>query len=152
MIELLNITDEAMRNYNILWQTYNENKKDFTLMCIHTKKRNCSLDPLAFHFVDRDIVMKEANDVRKNQSLGILIEGEVIAPPCTDPTTVKKFKIDPICDFLKNVSHNKEAFLKLMIFTKQSPVILEEDDEYYSVFSNVDSCKFGHSLKKNIKV
>ena len=84
----------------------------------------------------------------------MLFKGEVTAPPCSDPETVKKFKIDQICNFIKNVSSQKEAFLKLMKYTKQSPVFMEEDDEYHSVFSivNLVSKKYGYSVKKETKV
>ena len=46
-VELLNMTDEVMRNYHSLWQTYNGNKRNFTLLCIHTRHINSSLEPLA---------------------------------------------------------------------------------------------------------
>ena len=93
----------------------------------------------------------QAIAVRRNPSKGILIEGEVTAPPCSDPETVNNFKIEAICDFLNNVSRNNEAFLKLMKFTKQSPVFVEEYDEYFSIYSKVRN-KFGFSLKKKIEV
>ena len=106
----------------------------------------------SFNLVENAFYEIQAIGVRNNPSLGILIEGEVTAPPCSDPETVKQFKIEPICDLIKTVSRQKEAFLKLMKFTKQSPVFMEEDDEYNSVFSNMVSAKFGYSLKKNIEV
>ena len=81
-----------------------------------------------------------------------MVEGYVTDQPCSNIDVIHQFKIDPICDFIKTVSHNKEAFLKLMKFTKQSPVFLEEDDEYNSVFSDVVNAKFGYSLKKTIEV
>ena len=41
----------------------------------------------------------------------------------------------------------KEPFLKLMKFSKQSPVYLEDQDEYTTL-----SAKYGHTLKNNSKV
>ena len=81
-----------------------------------------------------------------------MIEGVVTGPPCSVPETVQTFKIGQLCDFIKNVSANKEGFLKLMKFTKQSPVYMEEDEEYNSELSSGVAQKYGYIMKKNIEV
>ena len=61
---------------------------------------------------------------------------------------VAKFKIQSICQFLKNVSDykNRDAFMKLMKFTKQSPSYYVEEDEYLSIVSDVSADKYGYKL------
>ena len=134
--------------------TYNENKRNFTLICVNDEKVKCSAKSRNFHLFDinNGYDIGYVKGIRKNPNVGMLIEGEVSGPPCTVPATVEKFRLDPICNFVKNVSSNKEAFLRLMKFTKQSPVFLEEDDEYKSVFTSVDIKKFGYTLKRNKEV
>ena len=63
----------------------------------------------------------------QNSSMdGKVLESNSTFPPCEDEDTIIKFKIETICKFLSNISadENKEAFLKLMKYTKQSPVYL----------------------------
>ena len=46
---------------------------------------------------------------------------------------------------------NKTPFLKLMKFSKQNPVYIEDVEEYNSIFSeaNITVSKFGYNLIKN---
>ena len=89
--------------------------------------------------------------IRKNPSVGKLIETDLTGPPCLLKETTKKFQIEPICNILKNVSRNdnRNAFLKLMKFTKQSPTYLLEKAEYLSMFNNASAVSYGYSLKNN---
>ena len=153
MLELLNFTDEGFRNYHYLWYTYNENFENFTLVCINDKNTNCSKDPLKFGLVNNEkdgiFFRGMATHVRRNPELGMLLEGVVTSPPCTDNEINRKFKISPICNFMENIFNNKDGFLKLMKFTKQNPVFLEEDSEYYSVFPKLNISLHGYNLKKD---
>ena len=146
------ITYEAMRNYYFLWQTYNNNNKNFTLYCDNNKKRvNCS-DPTKFKNVTREIELEHVESLRKNPTSGRLVEGSINGPPCMNEGIIKKFKIDPICKMQKSVSDQKEAFLKLMKFTKQSPTFQETDEESASIFKSVDeSLLYGFILKKDCR-
>ena len=89
-----------------------------------------------------DMIYTKASNVQK----GKIVEGKVSAPPCTNDDTVKQWKLGNICNFIKNISENKEAFLKLMKFSKQSPVYLESDEEYDSIFKEESITGFGFSL------
>ena len=77
----------------------------------------------------------------------MIFDLESSSPPCKNALTMKKYKIESICDLIKVVSHMKQPFLKLMKFSKQSPVYLEDQDEYTTL-----SAKYGHTLKNNSKV
>ena len=44
--------------------------------------------------------------------------------------TIEKFEIEQICELLKKLSNDKEAFLNLMKFSKQSPIFLEDDKDF----------------------
>ena len=161
MVELMNITVEAMRNYHYLWMTYIKDRKNFTLVCVNDKSNNCSINLFSFTLLSKSLLPPNnyklfenyASAIRKNpeKGIGMLIEGEVTAPPCSVPENVKKFKIGPICSMFKNINGNTDAFLKLMKFTKQSPVFMEEENEYKSIFSSAVS-KYGYILKKNKEV
>ena len=150
MIELINITSEAMRNYYYLWYAFNENRENFTLLCNFQNNVDCT-DPLQFILVYTERQENLAMAARRNPKLGMLVEGVVSGPPCKDPQNVEKFKINLICKFLQNisVSENNEAFLNLMKFTKQSPVSSGEDDEHMSVFFPIKDSLHGYSLKGN---
>ena len=92
--------------------------------------------------------------IRKNPSVGKLIETDLTGPPCLLKETTKKFQIEPICNILKNVSRNdnRNAFLKLMKFTKQSPVYQEDDEEYKSIYKREELAEFGFYLIDKKKV
>ena len=59
--------------------------------------------------------------------------------PCLDQDLVEKMNIRPLCDLVDAVTNHKATFLKLMKFTKQSPTIYEDKEEYMSVFENINS-------------
>ena len=151
MIHHINISYSAMRDYHYLWETYIENKGNFTIFCVNEKRFNCSYLTLnAGRFVQaRPSNWQTVTDIRKNSELGVLVEGNSTSPPCTDKKTIEKFELSPICDFLKTFKDKKNAFLKMMKFTKQSPVFIEDDDEYLSVFSNDSISAFGYTWKEN---
>ena len=66
------------------------------------------------------------------------MEGSTNEPPCMDEEIIENFKIGPICKLQNDVSGQREAFLKLMKFTKQSPTFQENEEEFMSVFQSVN--------------
>ena len=76
---------------------------------------------------------------RQNPSKGIIIEANITKPPCMDPDLVVKMNITPICDLLDDVTLNKRAFYKLLKYSKQSPTVVEEKEEYDILFQSVNS-------------
>lgn len=125
MIEMLNITDETMRNYHYLWYSYNNNKK-LTMFCAKGFfNSGCNEMPLRFHLAEEDWHFDVVELIRNKSVEGMLIEDDSSYVPCQDQNTQKKFEIESICGFLQNISTNKLAFLSLMKYTKQSPVYQE---------------------------
>ena len=149
MLELVNITDEAMRNYHFLWYSY-ISRKNFTLFC--RRENNCNEEPLKFLFAEEDWHSKVVEEIRNFPEMGKLIETESNSPPCTNLENVQKMKIVSICRFLQNISssNNVKALLKLMKYTKQSPVFLEDFNDFENMGSI--SAKYGYTLKKNSAV
>ena len=56
-----------------------------------------------------------------------------------DPDLVMKMNITPICDLLDDVTLNKQAFYKLVKYSKQSPTVVEKNEEYDMLFQSVNS-------------
>ena len=137
ILQFMNITFESWRNYHYLWYTYYNNNGNFTLKC--NFMANCTAEPLSFYLDDgeEDLFSQEED---------IIIEGYSNSPPCSNSSITMKFKIDKICSIQKIVSENKKAFLKLMKFTKQSPVYLQDTDKYFNV-----SQRYGYIIKNGNK-
>ena len=55
-------------------------------------------------------------------------------------------KIGPICDLLKSVTEDKSSFLKLMKYSKLSPTIYEDEEEYNTIFENINSTLLKHDF------
>ena len=150
-LELLNIPDEAVRNYHYLWDTFSNSKENFTLYCLEEKNRNknCSNRNMEFVLAENPTHYARVAVIRKNPDRGILVEGEAKEPPCKNPYTIKKFKIESMCSFFENITVNRNPFLTAMMFTKQNPVSSVEVHEIHTLFSNASASKFGYTLKKN---
>ena len=152
MLDFSNLTSESMLNYHNLWWTFNNRKKTMTLYCFSkATKYNCSdlTDyslAITEHSFDRAV-----NPIKKDPSRGKVIEEEVSGPPCSKKTMIDKFKIGKICDLHQQIIQNKEPFLNLMKYTKQSPVYLTEDEEYQTDFkdANLTLQGFGYAWKKD---
>ena len=149
------ITEEAMRNYHYLWYSHIHNTS-ITLICMNNMGTdwwssrcpvNCSQEPLKFFSAEAEWHYSIIESIRNDSIIGEFLEIEAVIPPCKSPEIVKKFKIGPICSLLDDISNNKLVFLKLMKFTKQSPVYLEDREEYSKVAS-----KYDFTLKNDTKV
>ena len=153
MVELLNITDKSMRNYHFLWYSY-FNKENITLFCVNSKHVNCTENPLhGWSIANKKFEFEIVDKIRRERDLdfGQLMDIEAMEPPCTNNDNTEKYKIGSICKFIRSIARNKEAFLKLMKFSKQSPVFQEDDIEHLSVFPNQSADKFGFTLKRPTK-
>ena len=138
LIDLANITDEAIRNYHYLWWTYTNNKNNMTLFCNSQNGVNCS-DPTRYTILTNEPEYQHyVNAIKRNPDNGKLVEGYVTDLPCSNIDIIQKFKIDPICNFHQKIIDNKHSFLKLMKFTKQCPVYTETEQEYLSLFQNLN--------------
>ena len=56
---------------------------------------------------------------------------QAASPPCSNQKTIEKFKLTQICNFIHSISLYKEAFFRLMKYTKQTPGNLVDQDEYF---------------------
>ena len=86
-----------------------------------------------------DFDFLEVELLRNNTKDGVLMEGELKGNPCLDSKIIRTFKIKDICDMLKLMSLNSNQFLKMMKYVIQSPVFIEEEEEYLSIFKNANS-------------
>ena len=143
-LEMINITEESMRNYHFLWYSY-MNAKNFTLFCHNHGKFKCLENPLKFSLAKSSAHYDQINRIRKQPSYGEFLKGEAFDPPCTNHELIKRFKIESVCNFIASISKNQNAFLILMKYTKQSPVYLDEDNVNFSPVST--AAKFGFSAK-----
>ena len=163
IIELMNFTDEAFRNYHYLWYSYIINKSNLKLFCMNLliplppngldldMDFNCTADPLRYLLADANWHNEILERIREDPALGKIFEANsIMQPPClAEKTKIKELKIEPICNFLRNISQSKSAFLNLMKFTKQSPVYIE-DLEFHGI--NNSSTKHGYTINEDNKV
>ena len=123
------------------------------MFCYYTiSKDNCSDysgSGYKFAFTETEF-SRYVNPIKNNPLKGKVIEEEISEPPCANKDIIKKFKISNICNFIQKINEYKEAFLLLMKFTKQTPVYLEEEDEYNTIFQNANLTlqSFGYTYRK----
>ena len=148
IFEFNNVTLKALRNYHYLWHTYFYELKNFTLFCL-SEAYNCTVDREGADNLNEKYRFQLAlyengivNQIRENPNNGMLVEGDSITPPCSNYSTIKKFEIHVICNFLNDISKDKVSFLKLMKYSKQGPVFTEEDME------SLNFTTFGYTKKK----
>ena len=150
-IKNINISDESLRNYHYYWKIYNSKNVNITLYCLHTngKGGNCSSRPLDFKMAMKKTDFMMVKGIKNNPKKGQVFEGNVTSPPCRNKDVIDFYKFGNICNFLTSISQeNALVFLKLMKFTKQSPVCFEDEEEYKSIFSEQSTSNFEYTLKK----
>ena len=76
---------------------------------------------------------------RAQPSRGVIIEAKITKPPCLDPDLTKKMNITQICDLLHDVTNENQTFFKLLKYSKQSPTVVEEREEYDLLFQSMNS-------------
>ena len=67
-----------------------------------------------------------------------LFEGYLNGHPCLNTKIIDTFQIKKICQLIKSISKNSDNFLKMMKYVIQSPVYIEEDKEYLSIFKHAN--------------
>ena len=92
--------------------------------------------------------------IKKNSSSGFILEAELFGPPCSDEEIIGTFKIATICNFLKTVTKNPLPLLGMLKYNLQSPVFVEEDNEYNSIFAKKNDSlrKFGYFSQNGMQV
>ena len=147
MLELINITDEAMRNYHHLWYTYLHHQ-NCTIFCINGCA-DCNKEPLRYLLAEENWHYSIVDKIRNDSDKGIFLMVASIYPPCTNQEIVKKFRIESICKFIKKISDNRDPFLNLMKHTKQSPVYSED---VIKVENSYNETQFGYTIKNSSRV
>ena len=97
-----NLLTESIRNYHYLWQIYIKGESKVQIFCLFTKNKGCKdykdfIIPTSEH--SKTVLMT----IKKDNSKGILLEGDIFGPPCGDDKLVKTFKLENLCDFMKAI-------------------------------------------------
>ena len=149
--DLISVSTESIINYHYLWFCYINGRNSISVFCSDCEE-SVSAEGSAnykipvhreqFHLVER---------LRNNTANGSLLEGDLNGHPCLNTKIINTFKIQEICFLIKSISENSNPFLKMMKYVIQSPVYIEDDDEYLSIFrhANVTFSEKGYFLKEN---
>ena len=142
------IPTEIFQNYHYLWNSYLNFDQENTaqlLYCLHAS--NCS-NPRSYKLGDQDSD-ESIVQIQEKPADGVIIERSISKPPCS--ILEIHFLIEPICKLHMLMIANKKPFLKLMKFSKQNPVYIEQDEEYRTVFSsaNTSMSSYGYIFREN---
>ena len=128
--------------YHFLWYKYIKGERKVLFFCAITKVNSCE-DPKKYTIPISEHSKDFLETIMKNKTKGIILEGDISSPPCKDAKIIKTFKLENICNFNKNISNNPLPLLGMLKYNKQSPVFLENNNEYDFLFAGKN-----HSLKK----
>ena len=147
-----NLLPESIRNYHYLWHTYIKGESKVQIFC-QFKTRSCK-DYDDFFIPTNEGTKNTVMTIKKNNSKGILLEGEVFGPPCRDDKLIKTFKLKNLCDFMKAISKKPLPILSMLKYSKQSPVYVETKEEYSSIFGRINESlrNFGYPYENKIQV
>ena len=87
-----NLLPESIRNYHYLWQIYFKGEIKVQIFCQFTKIKHCKDYKDLIIPVSKEISKKTLMTIKKDNSTGIILEGEIFGPPCGDDKLVKTFK------------------------------------------------------------
>lgn len=154
---IIPMTSQSIINYHYLWYSYLNGRSSVSVYCtdalldcdnydsIKNGKMviNYKLPALKRQFL-------EVEKLRNNTIKGVLLEGELSGHPCLDSKIINTFKIKEICGVVNSMSENSYQFLQMMKYVIQSPVYIEEDEEY-SIFKHANSTVTvnGYFFKQN---
>ena len=114
--------------YTGFWYAYLYSKGNLNLVC-NTGSFHCDKEAMTrVQPVDQDGFSCEVSNCKKIR---------IVKPPCYDPKLGEKYKISPCCNFIQNISSNRAAMLRVLKFSRQSPHLLESEEEEMSVFPSV---------------
>ena len=79
-----------------------------------------------------------------------ILRENLLCPPCNDDKIIQAYNLKRLCNFMKNFSDNPLALLGMLKYSLQSPVFLEGELEYNSLFvtKNASLSKFGYSATR----
>ena len=154
--DIVSTSDESLVNYHYLWYSYINGRHNVTIIC-DGAYTDCKEYIFSDNQMNTYIISKKnyhfelIEKLRNNTANGTFLEGYLNGHPCLDQKIIDTFKIKEICQFVKSISENSNQFLKMMKYIIQSPVFIEEDEEYLSIFKHANSTlqEKGYFLKEN---
>ena len=140
----------SLHFYHFLWYKYIRGERKVFIFCPISAVNNCK-DPRKFTIpVSRGGSKDILESIMQNKTKGLFLEGDISSPPCMDDNIIKSFKLENVCNFNKNISDSPLPLLGMLKYNKQSPVFLENDNEYDFIFASKNSSleKFGYSSEQ----
>ena len=140
------ISTVELKTYKTFWEEFNKLEEKITFICTMadcTDQQNFILVESEGH---QDMLETFLKDETKKDKVR---QADLLLPPCHDMSLAEQFKFSSICEFLRNISSNKAALLKLMKFTKQSPVFNVSEQEENDIFGDIErvSSQYGYFPK-----
>ena len=141
---------QSVMNYHYLWYSYINGRFSVSVFC-YAEQTSCKNITESSYKLPTENQFSMLEKLRNNTANGVLLEGELNGHPCLDTTIISTFKIKEICEMLKLMSENSNQFLKMMKYVIQSPVYIEEEEEYLSIFkhANLTLSERGFFFKEN---
>ena len=115
-----NLLPESIRNYYYLWQIYIKGESKVQIFCQFTKIKDCKDYKDLIIPVSKEISKKTFMIIKKDNSKGIILEGEIFAPPCRDVQQVKTFKLKNLCDFMKAILKKPLPILSMLKYSNRA--------------------------------
>jgi len=137
------ISNIEIQRYQDFWKEYNNFKTKLTFICTETE---CSEEE-DFVLVQKENIQEVAEGFLKDEKNRHRVrQADIPTAPCQNVTLARIFNFEKVCQFLRNISSSKEAILKLLKFSKQSPVYQVSDEEQEDTFGNLDavSAQYGY--------
>ena len=133
------------KRYADFWKVFNRREPVLTTIC--TPPDNCE-DRDHFTLVETENARTIASSFLKDKDKRFRVKQALLEnPPCRDLKQAEEFGFEQMCGFLQNISSNKQSFLHLMKFTKQSPVYIEEDQLFKPLQEK--AANYGYFYKEN---
>ena len=115
MDDFTNVTSESMKNYHFLWYTFNNRKENLTFFCKYQESKDNCTDQGLFTMADTEYsYYQNVIPLRKNPSLGKVIEEAISQPPCASKDIKKKFKIEKICNLHQQIREGVKNLLNII--------------------------------------
>ena len=137
-----NLHPISLKNYQFLWYKYIKGESRVIVICKSIAEDSCK-SPDRYRVANTASDLGFFHSIMKNKTKGILLEGDIFSPPCMDDIIIKTFKLENVCKFTKDISAKPLTLLGMLKYNKQSPVFVEQDNEYNFIFASKN-----HSLKK----
>ena len=130
------VSTTELKTYQTFWKEFNKYEEKIAFICTMTDCNEQENFVLVKSEVHQDMMATFLKDEAKKDKVR---QADLILPPCHDMSLAEQFKFNSICDFLRNISSDKAPLLKLMKFSKQSPVFNVSEHEENDIFADLES-------------